>query len=170
MRDKQEKRVTWARVLLLIVAGCAMLPAQSGAAFERIKALDGQWKGKSGDGSPATTSFHTTAAGSAVLQMLGEGGQYEMPTVYHPDGERLMATHYCAAKNQPRMVLAPASAATSTLRFEFLDATNLASPEASHMIGVAIEFVDKDQIRQHWTSLDHGKQTVDIFDFVRSRN
>jgi hypothetical protein len=81
-----------------------------------------------------------------------------------------MATHYCAAKNQPRMVLAPASASTNTLRFEFLDATNLSSPEAGHMIGVAIEFVDKDHIRQHWTSVDHGKQTVDVFDFVRSRN
>jgi hypothetical protein len=86
MRDKQEKRVLWGRVLLLIVAGCATMSAQSGAAFERIKALEGQWKGKSGDGSPATTSFHTTAAGSAVLQMLGEGGITRCPRFTTPTG------------------------------------------------------------------------------------
>jgi hypothetical protein len=99
--------------------------------------------------------------------MLGEGVDMEMPTVYHPDGDRLMATHYCAAKNQPRMVLAPDSASSNTLRFQFLDATNLSSPEAGHMHAVAIEFVDKEHIRQHWTYRDHGKETVDIFDFVR---
>ena len=92
--------------LLLVIAGGTLLLAQSGplGAFEKIKSLTGDWTGKMSGGMAATSSFRVTAGGSAVMQMLGEGTDMEMPTVFHMDGDRLMATHYCAAKNQPRMV------------------------------------------------------------------
>ena len=80
--------------------------------------------------------------------MLGEGTEHEMPTIYHMDGDRLMATHYCAAQNQPRMVLKPGG---EKLQFEFLDVTNLKSPEAGHMRRMAITILDKDHIQQEWT-------------------
>jgi hypothetical protein len=147
------------------------LPAQSAAAraFEAIKALKGDWEGKMSDGTVVTTSFRTTAAGSAVLQMIGEGTEMEMPTLYHLDGNRLIATHYCAAQNQPRMVLEPGEDPAKTLRFRFLDITNLKSPEAAHMREVAFHFVDRDHVRQEWTYREKGQEKPEVFDLVRKR-
>ena len=157
--------------MLLAVASGTLLLAQSGAsgAFEKIKSLTGEWTGKMSGGSAATSSFRVTSGGSAVMQMLGEGTDMEMPTVFHMDGERLMATHYCAAKNQPRMVLVPAGGDGNTLKFDFLDVTNLRNPEDGHMRGVTFTFIDKDHFRQEWTYREKGKDSADSFDFVRKK-
>jgi hypothetical protein len=156
---------------LLSVFGCSLLMAQSGpvGAFDKIKALSGEWVTKTPDGMSMTSSFRVTAAGSAVMQMLGEGTEHEMPTIYHMDGDRLMVTHYCAAKNQPRMVLDPGQGSGGRLQFEFLDATNLKSPEDGHMRRLALTFIDKDHIRQEWTYRDKGKESTEAFDLVRKR-
>jgi hypothetical protein len=153
---------------LLSVFGCALLMAQSGpvGAFDKIKALSGEWVTKTPDGMSMTSSFRVTAAGSAVMQMLGEGTEHEMPTIYHMDGDRLMATHYCAAQNQPRMVLKPGG---EKLQFEFLDITNLKSPDAGHMRRLAITILDKDHIQQEWTYREKGKDTAETFDLVRKK-
>lgn len=157
--------------LLLAVASGALLLAQSGplGAFEKIKSLTGEWTGKMSGGMAATSTFRVTAGGSAVMQMLGEGTDMEMPTIFHMDGDRLMATHYCAAKNQPRMVLVPAGGDGNTLKFDFLDVTNLRSPEDGHMRRVTFTFIDQDHFRQEWTSREKGKESADSFDFVRKR-
>ena len=55
-----------------------------------------------------------TLAGSWVL------------TVFHLDGDRLILTHYCMAGNQPRMQATSYDAKKGEIRFQFLDATNLA--------------------------------------------
>jgi hypothetical protein len=149
----------------------AALTAQSpeARAFDAIKALKGDWEGKMSDGTVVTTSFRTTAAGSTVLQMIGEGTEMEMPTLYHLDGDRLMATHYCAAQNQPRMVLEPGQDPAKALKFKFLDVTNLKSPESGHMNRVAFHFVDRDHLRQEWTYRENGKEKADVFELVRKR-
>ncbi len=158
-------------VLRLAVLGFAAtaLLAQSNAseAFERLKALKGDWVGKMADGSRATSSFRITAAGSVVVQTLAEGTDREMPTMFHLDGDRLIATHYCAAKNQPRMVLASGQDPAKALKFDFLDATNLKNPEEGHMHRVSFQFIDADHIRQEWTYRVNGKETPEAFDFVR---
>ena len=157
--------------LLLVIASGTLLPAQSGplGAFEKIKSLTGDWTGKMSGGMAATSTFRVTAGGSAVMQMLGEGTDMEMPTLFHMDGERLMATHYCAAKNQPRMVFVPAGSDGNTLKFDFLDVTNLRNPEDGHMRRVTFTFIDKDHFRQEWTYREKGKESADSFDFVRKR-
>jgi len=156
---------------LLLALCCALLVAQSGPAgsFDKIKSLSGEWTGKMTDNKPATSSFRVTAGGSAVLQMLGEGTEYEMPTIYHMDGDRMMATHYCAAQNQPRMVLQPNPGSPNTLRFDFLDATNLRSPDDGHMRRIVITFIDQDHFRQEWTYREKGKESTDTFEFTRKR-
>jgi hypothetical protein len=176
----QDMHAQWSRrfgLLRLIaclagLAGAAtVLDAQSGAAgaFDRLKALEGKWAGKTPGGQPLATSFRVTAGGSAVIQLLMEGMDDEMPTLYHLDGDRLMATHYCAAKNQPRMVLAPGASTGGTLRFQFLDVTNLASPEAGHMRAVAFTFLGPDKLRQEWTYRQNGKEFVETFEVERQR-
>ena len=171
---KTNRFVVWAQLLAgtaILLCLPVALPAQSAGtqAFDAIKALKGDWEGKMSDGTVVTTSFRTTAAGSAVLQMIGEGTEMEMPTVYHLDGDRLMATHYCAAQNQPRMVLEPGQDPSKALKFKFLDVTNLKSPEAGHMNGVAFRFTDRDHMRQEWIYRENGKESPEVFDLVRKR-
>jgi hypothetical protein len=169
---EKKRFVVWAQLLAgaaVMLCLPAALPAQSleARAFDAIKALQGNWEGKMSDGTVVTTSFRTTAGGSAVLQMIGEGTDMEMPTLYHLDGDRLMATHYCAAQNQPRMVLEPGQDPAKALKFKFLDATNLKSPDSGHMNRVAFQFIDPDHMRLEWTYRENGKEKPEVFELVR---
>jgi hypothetical protein len=86
------------------------------ASFDKMKSLDGSWTGAMVEGGkeyPATTRFMTVSDGSALMSWLGEGSPYEMVTIFHVDGPTLMATHYCAAHNQPRFTAVPDSNPTA---------------------------------------------------------
>lgn len=156
----------------LLFAGLPVpLPAQSAAAgaFDALKALKGTWESKMPDGKVVSSIFHTTAAGSAVVQIIGEGTEMEMPTVFHLDGDRLIATHYCASQNQPRMVLEPGQDPAKSLKFRFLDITNLKGPDAAHMREVAFHFIDRDHLRQEWTYREKGADQTEAFELVRKK-
>ena len=75
-------------------------------------------------------------------------------------------THYCGAGNQPRMK-ATASPDGKTITFEFLDATNLASPQAGHMHRVVFTMIDANHHTEEWTFLDNGKEVKEVFDLQR---
>jgi len=85
---------------------------------------------------------------------------------FHMDGDRLLLTHYCEAGNQPRMS-ATASPDGKTITFNFLDATNLISPDAGHMHRVVFTFVDANHHTEDWQFLDHGKEMVEHFDLQK---
>jgi len=99
------------------------------------------------------------------METLSEG-EISMVTIYHADGNRLALTHYCAAGNQPRM-RSDKPAAGEALRFSFVDATNLPSPDAGHMHSMAIRFEGPDHIRQVWTWRQEGSEQQKEFDWVR---
>jgi hypothetical protein len=88
-----------------------------------------------------------------------------MVTMIHPDGKRLLATHYCAAHNQPRMALVP-SAAPNQVAFTFVDGTNI-GPGETHMQGVIFTFVDADHHEEAWSSSGGGAAMV--FKFARKK-
>ena len=155
-------------LLVVMFASAARAQISAQAAFEKIKALEGVWVGKTASGQEVKTSFRVTSGGSAVMQLIGEGIE-EMPTLYHMDNDRLMVTHYCAANNQPRMVLATAESSETTLQFRFLDATNLRSPETGHMRDVAFRFLAPDRLSQEWTYRENGKDTSEAFEVVRRK-
>jgi len=92
----------------------------------------------------------------------------DMITMFNLDGNRLLLTHYCAAGNQPRM-LATASADGKTITFDFLDATNLSSPDAAHMAHVVISILDTNHHTEEWTFADHGKEMKEVFDLWRKK-
>jgi hypothetical protein len=161
--------------LLLVTAAYATdakhPEAKANPAFDKIKSLAGDWEAKVRQGEKEITAgnrFTVISGGSAVLigeEMPGEGS---MITVVHPDGSDLLATHYCAVKNQPRFVAVP-STDPNKIVFKFKDATNLASPQAGHMNGVTFTLVDADHHTQEWLWSENGKEQKETFNFVRKK-
>ena len=137
-------------------------------AWRQLKSLAGSWEGTMQEGTgktAATVDVRMTGDGSAIMHMLGRDTPYEMVTMIHPDGKRLLATHYCAAHNQPRMALV-ASKASNQVAFDFVDGTNIAPGEV-HMRSVVFTFVDADHHEERWTSSDGGAPAV--FTFTRKK-
>lgn len=134
------------------------------AAFERLKQLAGAWESQpaAGGRSPATSHFELIGGGSAILEKYSDpnmGPGNEMVSLYHLDGDRLLLTHYCIAKNQPRMQLVAFDAAAGELRFEFLDATNLPSADAGHMHRARYTLDGPNRFTTVWDFVAAGKVT-----------
>jgi hypothetical protein len=149
-------------LLVVVVMAAQASHAASGsndaaAAFERLKALVGEWQSVSGS---ERLSYELVAGGTALLERETGGNRPTMLTVYHRDGDRLLLTHYCMAGNQPRMQARSYDAATGDLAFEFVDGTNLASPATGHMHSVTIKFVDSAHIDTVWQFHENGKATM----------
>jgi len=143
-------------------------PMKPNPGFDKLKSLVGAWQGTSKDGKPVTASYTLVSDGSALMEDLGHGTEMNMVTMYHPDGDRLMMTHYCATSNQPRM-RAEMSPDGKSLKFTFLDATNLASPDAGHMDRLVVSFVDKDHFTQEWTWKEKDTSNTEVFHFARKK-
>jgi hypothetical protein len=88
--------------------------------------------------------------------------------MFHMDNDRVMATHYCMAGNQPRMV-ASGSPDGKTITFNFVDGTNIASPKAGHMNHLVITIADADHHTEDWTFVKDGVELKRHFDLARSK-
>jgi hypothetical protein len=100
-----------------------------------------------------------------MSEIIGHGET--MVSMFHLDGpNRLLMTHYCATGNQPRMT-ASASPDGKTITFNFLDVTNLATPDAGHMDHVVIAALDANHHSEEWHFADHGKEMKELFDLHR---
>jgi hypothetical protein len=136
----------------LALAGPAGSKVDPKAAFERLKSLAGEWRGKAGHGeaaSPAVVRWETISGGTAVMETLFPGTPHEMRSVYHLDGGELVMTHYCAMGNQPRVKLAPAST-RDELVFEFAGGTNLDPKKDVHVHSGKIRFAGADELEAEW--------------------
>ena len=69
-----------------------------------------------------------------------------MTSVYHLDGSDLRMTHFCGAQNQPRLKAKRIDLDHKALDFDFVDITNLKSPEAPHVHGLEIRLIDPNHI------------------------
>jgi len=158
-------------VSLVVLLASLAAHAQSGTqqSFDSIKALAGSWEGKTQMSDPVQVSFRLTAGGSAVMSEIVsrmDGKPQDMITMFNIDGDRLLLTHYCEAGNQPRMK-ASASADGKTLTFDFIDATNLSSPDAPHMRRVVFSFIDGNHHTEEWHFAVGGKDMVQTFDLQK---
>jgi len=154
-----------ALAVLISTAAFAQLDAQK--SFTQLKSLAGTWQGKNSQGMPLEVTFRDTADGTALMSEITGHGPENMISMIHLDGpNRLMITHYCSAGNQPRMQ-ATVSPDGKTFTFDFVDATNLATPDAGHMQRVVFTIVDADHHTEDWTFTDHGKQMKEFFDLRR---
>lgn len=152
--------------LVFLAAAAAFSQTDAQKAFASAKALSGNWEGNAPDGRPLQVNFKVTAAGSAVLSEILVPNE-DMVSMIHLDGpNRLLLTHYCASGNQPRME-AKFSPDGKIITFNFVDATNLSSPDAGHMQRMVLTFVDDNHHTEEWTFLDHGKEMKELFDLHR---
>ncbi len=129
-------------------------------AFERIKALAGDWTSKSTKGWTERESYQVIAGGSVVMHLSygAHPGEW-MATMFHMDGDRLMLTHYCIAKNQPRLRATEFSDDGGKVTFTFQDGTNLSSRDQGHMDKHVMEFEGADRLRTQWTWYQSGKES-----------
>jgi hypothetical protein len=137
--------------------------------FEKMKSLVGEWEGKSMDGKSAKLSYTLVSDDSALMERLVINGEPEMVTMYHPDGDRLMMTHYCSAHNQPRMRSPVGSMEDKTIVLDLVDVTNLSSPDAGHMKELVVTFVDKNHFTQEWTWTEMGKEGKEVIQYERKK-
>ena len=153
------------------LTGGPMHPAKTrpNAGFEKMKPLVGNWQGKADDGKPVTISYALASDGSVLVEKIEAGSENEMVTVYYPDGDRLMMTHYCSLHNQPRMRTDAATAESRKLIFDFVDATNMSSPDAMHMHKLAVTFEGKDRFVQEWTWKSGEKEGTVVFRLERMK-
>jgi hypothetical protein len=157
-----------------LILGALLLAAAVGAdgndnpAWEKMKTLVGDWSGDSPEGK-VQISYKLVSSGKALMESIREPGGSDMVSLYHPDGSRLVMTHYCSAGNQPRMRAAGLSEGGKKLAFSYLDATNLASPDEMHMVRLVVTFDDADHLTQEWTERAKGKDNTAAFQLTRKK-
>jgi len=153
-------------LLFVLLTSAAFAASAAQKSFEELKALDGSWESKGPNGEPVEVSYRVTSNGSALMSEIK--GKENMISMFNLDGDRLLMTHYCAVGNQPRMVAGP-SPDGKTFTFSFLDATNLATPDASHMNHLVISRLDANHHTEEWVYNDHGKEMKEVFDLWRKK-
>ena len=163
-----KKVLLLAGVCAALTFGCFaqehMTPLKPSPQFEQMKKLLGKWEGTY-QGHKGTVEFRMTGGGSAIMEIMADGTPYEMITMYHMDGDRFLATHYCAAHNQPRMQ-AVSSSEPNVVEFKYLDGTNIQSGYM-HMDNVKITIADADHHKELWTSTQDGKSESSEFEYHR---
>lgn len=139
------------------------------ATFKELTGLAGDWTGTRSDGHAVRVTYEVVSGGSALLERLQSAGEAEMVTIYTVDGDRLSATHYCSARNQPSMQTEPLTAVTMPLRFRTVRVANLTSPEEGHMSGLVLARPDPIHLTQEWSWKDGKGEQVNVFRYTRKK-
>lgn len=153
------KKTILVSLLLLFWSGVNVF---AGSDFDRMKTLAGEWESTAPEGKTRVT-YQLISNGTALLETIVNEN---MVTVYHPDGETTLMTHYCAIGNQPRM-RAQSSKGGDSITFQFVDVANLKRSSEGHMRRLVIKFQDKDHVTQNWTWKENGKETTSTFRLQR---
>ena len=128
-------------------------PGAAAAAFDRLKKLEGEWRGTSSSGAQVEVSYTLTGNGTALVENYAMTEHPAMSTVYHLDGESILLTHYCVG-NQPRMRASDFDG--GELRFEFVDVSGIDSADEGHMHHAVISYDGGDTMRSAWTYRENG--------------
>ena len=171
---KRTIRKHWLCVLITMMGGVILLPAQtqppnaskSDAVFKQLTSLVGEWEAVQ-DGVPVSETYTLTANGSALMAETKPGTDPAMITMITVDGDHLIATHYCAARNQPQMETGVPDDLVKGVTFSLARVTGMKTPDDWHNTGVTITLDDKDHMTQRWTYLYKGKPGTSVFHYTR---
>jgi len=151
---------------VVLIIPLTLVTAGTNEKFDTIKSLAGEWQGTKPDGENVKVTYEVVSNGSVVMERLESESEPVMITMYHLDGDHLMMTHYCSAKNQPRM-RAAMSNEDQVIRFSFYDVTNLVKPTDGHMQKLIVTLKDKDHLVTQWTFVEDGKEHSAPFELER---
>jgi hypothetical protein len=157
--------------MMALVMSAGVLAAdktKSEEAFDRLASLKGQWKGEQ-DGVKISLIYALTANGSALMEEFRPESGPVMITLFTVDGDHLIATHYCSAKNQPQMVTSAITDVQKPLAFSLARVTGLKSPDDWHNTGLTVIQEDNDHLTQEWTYQSKGKTGKSVFRYTRVR-
>lgn len=161
---KAIRSVLLAAIALAAATAFAQTDAQK--AFNAIKNMPGTWEQLTPDGHTLQVTFKVVSGGSAVMSEIRVPNE-DMISMIHLDGpNRLLLTHYCAAGNQPRME-ASFSPDGKVITFRYVDATNLATPDAAHMKQMVLTLIDDNHHTEQWSFAGQGKDHTEVFDLHR---
>lgn len=140
---------------------------EAATAFDKLKELDGTWTGTVGkpDGEAAKIIYKVTAGGSVVMETLFPGTDHEMISMYHLENGELIATHYCALGNQPRMKLSKSTPAE--LVFDFVGGAGIDPEKSMHIHGGTITLRPDGQMEALWRVFRGGKEIAQNKFFLR---
>jgi hypothetical protein len=129
------------------------------AAFDRFKALEGKWRGKSTKGWEEESTYRVIAGGSAVLGTSFDAHPGEtMATLFTLNDGALELTHYCVAKNAPRLRATKFTEAGRVVEFTFVDGANLSDRNRGHMDRAIYRFLPDGRVSSRWTWYQDGKE------------
>ena len=154
--------------LLLVAAPPAADKTKSEEAFDRLATLKGQWSGEQ-EGVKISLIYTLTANGSALMEEFRPQSGAIMITMFTVDGDHLIATHYCSAKNQPQMMTSAITDVQKPLAFSLARITGLKSPDDWHNTGLTVIQEDNDHLTQEWTYQSKQKSGKRTFRYTRVR-
>ncbi len=154
--------------LLLAAASLLADKTKSEEAFDRLATLKGQWSGEQ-EGVKISLIYTLTANGSALMEEFRPERGAVMITMFTVDGDHLIATHYCSAKNQPQMMTSAITDVQKPLAFSLARITGLKSPDDWHNTGLTMIQEDNDHLTQEWTYQCKKKSGKRTFRFTRVR-
>src|ERR1044071_1709367 len=143
-------RLIAASLIIAASAGFAADKSKTETAFERLASLQGEWTGEA-FGVPTTLIYTLTANGSALMEQCRPGKGPEMITMFTVDGDHLIATHYCSAKNQPQMATLTITDAGKQFAFSLVRITGLKSVDDWHNTALTVIQEDNDHLTQEWS-------------------
>src|SRR5262245_8411748 len=151
-------RVMTLAIVGMSAVGAAQKASPAAEAFERLKALQGDWidvDGVFGEKGKVAVTYRVSGAGHTVVESFPVGTPHEMVTVYHLDGDAVALTHYCTSNTQPRMRARGLEG--NALAFEFAGGTNIDPGATSHMHAVRLEFRGADELVSAWQNWKDGR-------------
>ena len=154
--------------LVATAASLAGDKTKSEEAFDHLASLQGKWQGIA-DGVNTTLIYTLTANGSTLMEQCRPEKGHEMITMFTVDGDHLIATHYCSARNQPQLATGAINDAQKPLAFSLVRVTGLKSPDDFHNTGLTVIQEDNDHLTQEWLYDAKGKSGKNVFHFTRVR-
>lgn len=152
----------------LIVVG-ANAQSTSSSGFDRLKTLVGEWQATSPRGEIFTSTIRPVSNGTAVEETFQNSEDNQMVTLYTPNRDRLLVTHFCSAGNQPRMETAPVKPGQNEFVFSLVGISNLKNPATGHMQSLTLRIIDNDHFTEQWTWRENGKDKTETFQFTRKK-
>ena len=137
--------------------------------FEQVKSLAGKWSGINEDGELVKIDYRLSANASIVVETWDFANGMEALTIYHMDGQDLMAAHYCPIGNQPMLKLTT-PAAMPHLKFAFESARNIKGPEQGYEQAFELMLKPDGKLWRSETYMENGMPDTNATLFSRLRN